>query len=107
MARNGTSRTKGDGKGRQGGRQKGTPNKVNRERRELLAKFLDDKFEEFLCAWDAIDDPYKKCSVYTDLIPFATPKLQSIELKEQSGRKTFEDELDELQGERTDKSAKE
>ena len=89
-----------------GGRKKGTPNKVNKERRELLAKFLDDKFEEFMYAWDSIDDPYKKCSIYTDLIPFATPKLQAIELLEQKGRKTFEDELDELQEERTDKSAK-
>ena len=104
MAKSGTSRSKVDGRGRQGGRQKGTPNKVNRERREMIAKFLDDKFDEFLDAWDHIDDPYKKCSVYTDMIPFATPKLQSIELKEQGGRKTFEEELDELQGETTDKS---
>lgn len=101
------ARPKNDGLGRIAGRKKGTPNKMTKERREVLAKFLDDKFEEFKDAWDAIDDPYKKCSIYTDLIPFATPKLQSIELKEQAGRKTFEDELDELQGERTDKSVKE
>lgn len=107
MARSSTTRTKGDGRGREGGRKKGTPNKINKERRELLAKFLDDKFEEFMYAWDSIDDPYKKCCIYTDLIPFATPKLQSVELIEQAGRKTFEQELDELQGEKTDKSAKE
>lgn len=103
----GNKRVKGDGKGRQGGRKKKTPNKLDKERRDVLAKFLDDKFEEFKEAWDAIDDPYKKCSIYTDLIPFATPKLQSIELKEQTGRKTFEDELDELQGEKTEQTTKE
>ena len=100
-------RKKGDGLGREGGRKKGTPNKLNKERRELLAKFLDDKFDEFMCAWDSIDDPYKKCSVYTALIPFATPKLQSIELLEQKGRKSFEDELDEIQGEQTGMPVKE
>lgn len=98
---NGNKRTKGDGKGRQGGRKKGTPNRLDKERRELLAEFLDDKFDEFKAAWDAIDDPYKKCSIYTDLIPFATPKLQSIELNNQSTQKTFEEELDELESKTT------
>lgn len=92
------ARPKNDGLGRIAGRKKGTPNKMTKERREVLAKFLDDKFEEFMDAWDHIDDPYKKCCIYTDLIPFATPKLQSIELNNQTERKGFEDELDELEG---------
>ena len=91
-------RQKGDGLGREGGRKKGTPNKINKERRELLAKFLDDNFDEFVSCWQAIDDPYKKCSIYNDLIPFATPKLQSIELNNTASKKTFEQELDELEG---------
>lgn len=94
---NGNKRVKGDGIGRQGGRKKGTPNKINKERRELIAKFLDDNFEEFMLCWQAIDDPYKKCCIYNDMIPFATPKLQSIELNNQVSQKSFEQELDELE----------
>lgn len=92
------ARPKNDGLGRIAGRKKGTPNKMTKERREVLAKFLDDKFEEFKDAWDHIDDPYKKCCIYTDLIPFATPKLQSIELNNQNSAKSFEEELNELEG---------
>ena len=98
MANEGNKRYKGDGKGRQGGRQKGTPNKMTKERRELISKFLDESFEDFKLAFSKITDPYKKCCIYTDLIPFTTPKLQSIELKEEGVRKSFEDELDELDG---------
>lgn len=80
-----------------GGRKKGTPNKVNRDRREKLAQFLDENYDEFIGCWKLIDDPYKKCSIYTSLISFATPKLQSIELNNQTGQKSFEEELDELE----------
>lgn len=95
------ARPKNDGQGRIAGRKKGTPNKMTKERRELIAKFLDDNFEEFMYCWQAIDDPYKKCCIYNDMIPFATPKLQSIELNNQANAKSFEQELDELEGKKT------
>lgn len=97
------ARQKGDGKGRQGGgRQKGTPNKVTKERRELISAFLDEN-------WESFKENYRKASpamqlnIYMEMIPYTTPKMQSVEYKEKVPPKTYQDELDELSGEKTRK----
>ena len=84
-----------------GGRKKGTPNKVTKEKRELIAKFIEEKWEDFVAAYDAIDDPAKKCYIMTDLLPFSVPKLASIEYKDKDRPKSLEDELDDMSGEPT------
>lgn len=95
------ARPKGDGKGRNGGgRKAGTPNKVSKERRELIAGFLDAKWEEFQQMWERADDE-TKMKYYMEMIPYTTPKMASIEYKEKLRPKTFKDELDEDSGEKT------
>jgi len=84
-----------------GGRKAGTPNKVSGEVRELIRKFVEGHWEEFTAAYEALEDPVKKCYVMTDLLPFVSPKLANIEYKDKDKPQTFQDELDELSEEKT------
>ena len=97
------ARQKGDGKGRLGGRKKGTPNVITKEKRELISAFIDDHWDEFIKSYTDVTDPEKKCRIFLDLLPYATPKLASMEFKDKTPPKTFNDELDEISGERTRK----
>ena len=94
------ARTKGDGKGRQGGRAKGTPNKATKERRELIDQFLNENWKSFQEMYARADDE-TKLKIYMELIPYTTPKMASVEYKEKVRSKTFKDELDEDSGEKT------
>lgn len=90
-------RVKGDGRGQQGGgRKPGTPNKVTKTMRELLAGFCEENFEKFKEAFNNIDNAKDKCKIYLEAQAFVTPKLTSVDLKDSGGRKSFQDELDEL-----------
>lgn len=96
------ARMKGDGKGQNGGgRKKGTPNKVTKEKREMLAMFIEENFEDFKQSYKDIVDKEKKCRIFLELLPFVMPKLSSVEMKDSVLPKTFKDELDELSGEKT------
>ena len=94
-------RTKGDGRGRNGGgRQKGTTNRVTKERRELISEFLDKEWPNFQKMYERADEE-TKMKIYMEMIPYTTPKMASIEYKEKIKPKTFKDELDEDSGEKT------
>ena len=95
------ARPKGDGKGRIGGRKPGTPNKISKEQREMLSKFITGHWDEFEAAYAAIEKPYEKCSIMLGLLPYAVPKLQHVEYKGEIPVKTLDDELDEISGEKT------
>lgn len=97
------SRSKGDGLGKTGGRKAGTPNKVTKEKRELLAKFIDDQWDDFVKSYKDIKDPEKKCSIMVSMLPYVFPRLSSIEQKDVTPAKSFQDELDEISGEKTRK----
>lgn len=90
------ARQKNDGMGRLGGRAKGTPNKITQEKRELIAKFIDDNWKTFMEDWKDMVDKEKKCQIMVSLLPFAVPKLATIEYKDKDRPRTFQDELDEL-----------
>ena len=98
MAVSSTTRRKGDGRGREGGRKKGTPNKVSRPMRELLANFCEEKFKDFCEAFNNIESPRDKCRIYLEAQAFVTPKLSSVDFKGDVSRRSFQDELDELAG---------
>ena len=94
-------RRKGDGLGKTGGRKKGTPNKMTHQRKEMIRTFIEGRWEDFEKAYDSLDDPAKKCSLMIDLLPFAVPRLASIEYKDKNQPKTLKDELDEISGEKS------
>ena len=64
---------------RYGGRKKGTPNKTTKDLRERISIFLEDNFEEAMKAWTKLEDK-DKVKLYTDLIKFSVPTLQSVDL---------------------------
>lgn len=97
----GKPREKNDGRGRLGGRAKGTPNKITKEKRELIAKFIDSKWDDFEKSFNDIKDPEKKCQIMVSMLPYAFPRLASVEYKDKTPSKTFKDELDEISGEIT------
>lgn len=74
-----TGRKKGDGKGRLGGRAKGTPNKVTKVTKEMVQGFLDDNFEEAIEAWHGIDKPGVKFAAYLKMMEFVLPKMASVD----------------------------
>lgn len=95
------ARQKGDGRGRiAGGRKKGTPNKVTRERRELISEFLDKEWVNFQEMYERADEE-TKLKIYMEMIPYTTPKMASVEYKEKAKPKSFMDELDEISEEKT------
>ena len=91
------------GRTKTGGRKAGTPNKITKEKREIIAKFIDDKWDEFISSWDDIKDPKERCQIMVSLLPFAFPKLAQVDYKDNTPVKTLADELDELSGEKTRK----
>lgn len=97
------ARQKNDGRGRLGGRKAGTPNKVTKEHREAISAFIEKRWKDFEEAFDAIDDPEKRCSLMLGLLPFVAPKLSSVDYKERGKQQTLQDELDEISGEKTRK----
>ena len=97
------ARLKGDGKGRLGGRAAGVPNKITKEKREMIASFIEGNWKDFEESYKQIDDPVRKCQIIIDLLPFAVPKMASVEYKDNSTHRTLQDELDEISGEKTRK----
>jgi hypothetical protein len=71
-----------------GGRTKGTPNKITTTKRELVAKFIDDNFDDFIISYKGLE-PIQKCKVFPDMLKFVLPYLQSIEVKDTTEDKTL------------------
>lgn len=83
-----------------GGRQPGTKNKVKKPMRDKIIEFTLETFEEFVAAFKRIDEPDKKCKIWIDLLGYGTPKLSSVEMRENTSGKTFAEELEELSREK-------
>ena len=83
------------------GRKAGTPNKITAETRELLKKFVESRWDEFMHDYDSIENPKDKCYIMVSILPFVSPKLANIEYKDKDKPQTMKDELDELSGEKT------
>lgn len=65
--------------------------------RELLSGFCEENFEEFKSTWKKIKSPKDKCKIYLEAQAFVTPKLAAVDLKTNTKRKSFEDDLDAIQ----------
>ena len=70
-------RKKNDGRGRLGGRAKGTPNKVSAELKDWLACILNDGKERFERDIEQLD-PSERVRVYMSLLNYVLPKQQSM-----------------------------
>ena len=66
-------RPKGDGKGRMGGRQKGTPNKVTGDLRAFVAKLIDDQWEQMISDLQALE-PKDRLLMIERFMQYVIPK---------------------------------
>lgn len=67
------ARQKNDGKGRMGGRAKGTPNKATTDLKTWVASILDDGRDKFVASLDKLE-PSEFIKVFTGLLNYALAK---------------------------------
>jgi hypothetical protein len=61
------------------GRPIGATNKVGSDLKQRIADLLNDKFDAFNTALDGLDDR-DLVRAYTDLVPFAVPKMATAQV---------------------------
>tara|TARA_Y100000310_G_C20342752_1_gene650586 strand:- start:36 stop:401 length:366 start_codon:yes stop_codon:yes gene_type:complete len=100
MATRGNSiepRKSGDGRGRLGGRQKGTPNKRSQDAIERLEALKFDPLEEMVRIARSDDSTLElKARMCAELAGYKYPKRKALEVTG-NVHQTFEDVLDELE----------
>ena len=92
------ARQKNDGRGRLGGRQKGTPNKATSSLRDIISKHWQQYHEsgQFEKDLDSLD-PQTRAVVMERYAQYIAPKMKSIDMDATiSVNKTIEDKLLEL-----------
>lgn len=92
-------RQKDDGKGRMGGRQKGTPNKVTATVKEWLSQLID-KNRRQMERDIKILEPKDRLQVLEKLMQYVVPKQQAVQA-EIDFNKLSDEQLDTLVGELT------
>ena len=90
-------RQKNDGRGRLGGRAKGTPNKVTTDLKTWIASILDDGRGRFVEDLGALQ-PIERVKIYVTLLNYVIPKQQAVEAnvtdqKIEAAKSLFEDLL--------------
>lgn len=90
------ARKKGDGRGRLGGRAKGTPNKTTQSMRAMLTQFCQDYYEDFVDTYQRVLNPKERCELYLKAQSFVTPKLNSVDLDVKSTDNSFKSELERM-----------
>lgn len=71
---------KAKGSPKTGGRVAGTPNKTSSSLRQKIKDFGEENFDEVVAAWNCITDPKDKVKSYIDIISYAIPKLQAVQV---------------------------
>ncbi len=71
------ARQKNDGKGRLGGRSKGTPNKVTNDVKEWIASFVNSERERFETMLSSLE-PNDYIKAYINLLGYVLPKQAPI-----------------------------
>ncbi len=59
------------------GRPKGSQNKAGGQLREVIANFLEQRFEDVVNDFEQLE-PKDRIKVYTDLLQYGVPKLQAV-----------------------------
>lgn len=88
------ARPKGDGKGRLGGRKKGTPNKENAPFRKLMENFCRENYEDFVATYKRILNPKERADMYLKAMSFVAPKPLAVDLTTSEKPSDFKSELD-------------
>jgi len=73
--------------GNPNGRPKGSPNKVSGELRKAISDFLTDNFASVQETWEKANER-ERLQFYVQLLRFALPTLQSMELQSDFERMT-------------------
>lgn len=89
-------RKKADGKGKTGGRQKGTPNKTTRTMREMICMFCEDNYDDFVESYHRILNPKERCEVYLKAQQYVTPRLNAVDVDVNNNNNSFKSELDKM-----------
>ena len=61
------------------GRAKGTPNKLTRERREMVNQFFDQNLSTFQKAYKNLK-PAQQCKIFVEMMKYTVPALSSVSL---------------------------
>lgn len=77
------ARQKNDGKGRLGGRAKGTPNKVTTDLKTWVSSILDDGRDKFVENLSLLE-PSEYIRTYTGLLNYVMPKQQAATPEQQA-----------------------
>lgn len=83
------SRNKNDGKGRLGGRAKGTPNKITTDLKEWITEILKNGEGLFAENLNSLE-PREYVKVYVGLLNYVVPKQQSVSVDAQAEVKQHE-----------------
>ena len=83
------ARPKGDGRGRLGGRKKGTPHK-------MLASFCADTYDDFVEAYARILNPKERCEIWLKAQQFVTPRLNAVDVDLKNTDNSFQSELERM-----------
>lgn len=70
-------RTKNDGRGKTGGRAKGTPNKITSTLKEFISGVIDDNREQILKDLKMLE-PKERLMILERLMGYVIPKQQAI-----------------------------
>lgn len=76
------ARQKNDGKGRIGGRAKGTPNKVTASLKEFIRNLIDHNREQIIADMKELE-PYKRLLFIERLIGYVLPKQAAVDIQSQ------------------------
>lgn len=100
------AREKNDGKGRLGGRSKGTPNKATADIKQWVASILEDGRDKFMQSMEMLE-PSEYVRVFSGLLNYVVPKQQAIsmEAKLEAEIKQLERLLDDAPDEAIEKIA--
>jgi len=71
------------------GRPAGALNKVTKDLRINITEFLENHFDEVIKEWYKLKGK-EKLTFYRDLLQYAVPKLQSVEMKELQRKETID-----------------
>ncbi len=93
-------RTKEDGRGRLGGRAKGTPNKVTCSTKEWIADLIDRNRKQIEDDLKNVK-PIERLQIFERLMPYVLPKQQAVSASIIDFEKFSDEQLDMVVGELT------